>query len=176
MSLRNRLVMPMILSMLAVLAGCSSTSSTPETPPPSGNFSNSSFNGTYAFSAAGTGSSGAFFSLAGSLQASGSGTITGGTLDLNDANSSTPLTGVAITGGTYSVTSDGRGQATLNTAQGTAGLDFVLLSSSHAMVTRYDNNGTGGGSMDLQKSVTQAQLAGAYAFNFGGLDANLKDR
>jgi hypothetical protein len=172
MSLCNRLVVPILLSALAVLAGCSSNSSNPATPPPSGNFSNSSFNGSYAFSAAGTGSSGALFSLAGSLEASGSGTITGGTLDLNDAGSSTPLSGVAITGGTYLVTSDGRGQATLNTAQGPVGLDFVLLSSSHAMVTRYDNNGTGGGSMDLQKSVTQAQLAGSYAFNFGGIDAN----
>jgi len=101
MSLRNRLVVPIILSTLAVLAGCSSNSSNPATPPPSGNFSNSSFNGTYAFSAAGTGASGAFFSLAGTLQASGSGTITVGTLDLNDASSSTPLTDVAITGGTY---------------------------------------------------------------------------
>jgi hypothetical protein len=172
MSLRNRLVVPIILSMLAVLAGCSSNSSNPATPPPSGNFSNSSFNGTYAFSAAGTGSSGAFFALAGTLQANGSGSITGGTLDLNDASSSTPLTNVAITGGTYSVTSDGRGQATLNTAQGPVRLDFVLLSSSHAMVTRYDTNGTGGGSMDLQKSVTQAQLAGSYAFNLGGIDVN----
>lgn len=172
MTLRNRLVVPIILSALAVLAGCSGSHSNSATPPPSGNFSNSSFNGSYAFSAAGTGSSGAFFSLAGNLQANGSGTLTGGTLDLNDAGSSTPLSGVAITGGTYLVTSDGRGQATLNTAQGPVGLDFVLLSSSHAMVTRYDSNGTGGGSMDLQKSVTQAQLAGSYAFNFGGLDAN----
>src|SRR6202140_1638234 len=129
MSLRNRLVLPIILSTLAVLAGCSSNSSNPAAPPPNGNFSNSNFNGTYAFSATGTDSSGAFFSLAGSLQANGSGSITGGTLDLNDASFSTPLSDVAITGGTYTVTADGRGQTTLNTAQLSVGLDFVLLSN-----------------------------------------------
>jgi hypothetical protein len=171
MSLRNRLVLPIIFSTLAVLVGCSSNSSNPAAPPPNGNFSNSNFNGSYAFSATGTDSSGAFFSLAGSLQANGSGSITGGTLDLNDASFSNPLSDVAITGGTYTVTADGRGQTTLNTAQLSVGLDFVLLSNSHAMVTRYDTSGTGGGSMDLQSSATQSQLAGSYAFNFGGIDA-----
>jgi hypothetical protein len=172
MSLRNRLVVPIILSTLAVLAGCSSHSSPSATPPPSGNFTKGNFNGTYTFSASGTGSTGAFFALAGSLQADGNGRITGGTLDLNDASVSTTLPNVVITGGDYSVTPDGRGQISLNTAQFSIGLDFVLLSNSHAMLTQYDTSGTGGGSMDLQSNVTQAQLAGSYAFNLGGIDNN----
>ncbi len=171
MSLRNRLSLFMILSALALLGGCSSNSSTnTATPPPSGKFSNSSLNGSYAFSATGTDASGAFFSLGGVLQADGTGRITGGTLDLNDTSVSPPILGAAITTGTYSVTSDGRGQAVLTIAQEKVGLDFVLLNNSHAMVTRYDSNGTGGGSMDLQSAATQAQLAGSYAFNFGGVD------
>lgn len=172
MSLRNRLAFPIILSILSVLAGCSSNRSPSATPPPSGNFTKSNFNGTYTFSTSGTGSTGVFFTLAGSLLADGNGRITGGTLDLNDASVSTTLPEVVITGGNYSVTPDGRGQITLNTAQFSIGLDFVLLSNSHAMVTRYDNSGTGGGSMDLQSNVTQAQLAGSYAFNLGGIDSN----
>jgi len=172
MSFGNRLVLPVFLSTLALLAGCSNNSTIRATPPPTGKFSNSSFNGIYAFSASGTDAAGAFFSLGGSLQADGSGKIAGGTLDLNDPSFSAPISGAAITSGTYTITSDGRGQANLSTAQGNVGLDFVLVSNSHAMVTRYDTNGTGGGSMDMQSTVTQAQLAGSYAFNLGGVDTN----
>ena len=173
MSLLNRLPLLVILSALAVLGGCSSNgSSNTATPPPSGQFSNSSLNGSYAFSVSGTGASGSFFSLGGVLQADGTGKITGGTLDLNDTSVSPPISGAAITSGTYTVTTDGRGQAVLNIAQENVGLDFVLLNNSHAMVTRYDTNGTGSGSMDIQSTVTQAQLAGSYAFSFGGVDTN----
>jgi hypothetical protein len=170
MSLRN-LTLAIILSTLAILAGCSSSSNT-ATPPPSGKFSVSNLTGSYAFSAAGTDSGGAPFSLAGSLQANGSGGITGGALTLNDASLSAPFSGLAITGGSYTVTADGRGKASLSTAQGPVVLDFVLLSNSHALVTRYDNNGTGSGTMDLQNTVTQTQLAGSYAFSLGGIDTS----
>ena len=171
MSLRNRRVLPIILSAFAILSGCSS-SSNPATAPPSGKFSNSNLNGSYAFSAFGTDAVGAPFSLGGSLHANGSGGITGGTVDLNDASLPAPLTSVAITGGSYTVATDGRGKATLNAGQASVILDFVLLNNSHAFVTRYDGNGTGSGTMDIQSSVTQAQLAGSYAFNLGGIDSN----
>jgi hypothetical protein len=171
MSLRNRLILPIILSALAILAGCSS-STNPAIAPPSGTFSNSSLKGSYAFSAFGTDSVGAPFSLGGILQANGSGGITGGTIDLNDAGSPTAQTGVAITGGTYSVTADGRGKATLTAGQASVVLDFVLLNNSHALVIRYDGNGTGSGTMDVESAVTQAQLVGSYAFNLGGIDTN----
>jgi hypothetical protein len=172
MWLSNRLVLPVMVSALAVLAGCSSSSSNTATPPPGGKFSSSNLNGSYAFSAIGTDAVGAPFSLAGNLQANGGGRITGGTLDLNDASLAAPLLAVAITGGSYTVTADGRGQATLNAGQAPVVLDFVLLSNSHALVTRYDGTGTGSGSMDLQSAVTQAQLADSYAFTLGGIDAH----
>jgi uncharacterized lipoprotein YajG len=63
MSSSNRLILPIILSALAILAGCSSSSNT-ATPPPSGKFSISNLNGSYAFSAIGTDAAGAPFSLA----------------------------------------------------------------------------------------------------------------
>jgi hypothetical protein len=171
MSFHNRLVLPIVFSALAILAGCSSSSNTAISPP-SGKFSNSNLKGSYAFSAFGTDAVGAPFSLGGILQANGNGGITGGTIDLNDASLSAALSGVAITSGTYTVTADGRGKATLNAGQASAVLDFVLLSNSHALVIRYDGNGTGSGTMDVQSNLTQAQLAGSYAFNLGGIDGN----
>jgi hypothetical protein len=60
----------------------------------------------------------------------------------------------------------------LNAGQASVILDFVLLDNSHALVTRYDGSGTGSGSMDLQSAVTQTQIAGSYAFTFGGIDSN----
>ena len=170
MSLRNRLVVPVILAGLAVLAGCGGGTFNRSTPPPTGSFSNSDLNGTYVFSAVGSDSSGAFFALVGTLAANGSGGITGGTLDLND-----PIIGVfpglVISSGTYKITSDGRGTATLNTSQGSIGLAFVLSSSSHGLVTRYDTSGTGSGTLDLQSTLTQSQIAGSYAFNFTGISS-----
>jgi hypothetical protein len=167
MSLRNRLILPIILSGMAVLLGCSSNSVN-AVPPPSGSFSNSSLSGTYVFSAQGSDSAGVFFTLAGTLAANGSGGITGGTLDLND-----PEVGVAsntaISGGNYKITSDGRGTATLNTSLGAFGLDFVLLSSSRGLVTEYDNSASGSGSLDLQSAPTQSQIAGSYAFSLTGI-------
>jgi hypothetical protein len=169
MSLRSRLILPIILSGMAVLAGCGSNSVT-ATPPPSGSFSNSNLSGTYVFSAQGSDSSGVFFSLVGTLAANGSGAITGGTLDLND-----PEVGVAsntaISGGSYKITTDGRGTATLNTSLGPFGLDFVLLSSSHGLVTEYDNSASGSGSLDLQSAPTQSQIAGSYAFSLTGISS-----
>jgi len=170
MSLRNRFVLPIVFSALAVLAGCGGGSNK-ATPPPSGSFSNSDLSGTYAFSALGVDAGGAPFALGGDLVANGTGGITGGALDLNDASLPSPFPGLTITGGKYSVTADGRGQATLNTSQGSVTLDFVLMSSSHALITRYDGNGTGSGSMDLSSVATQAQLAGSYAFSLAGIDS-----
>jgi hypothetical protein len=169
MSSRNRLVLPVILATFAVLAGCSNNSVS-ATPPPSGSFSNSSLSGTYVFSAQGSDSSGVFFGLAGTLAANGSGGITGGTFDLNDPSVGV-APGTAISGGSYRITSDGRGTATLNTSLGTIGLDFVLLSSSHGLVTEYDNSASGSGSLDLQSTVAQSQIAGSYAFSLTGISS-----
>jgi hypothetical protein len=170
MSLRNRLVVPTIFLSLAVLVGCGGTTFNSSTPPPTGSFSDSNLSGTYVFSAVGSNSSGVFFALVGILTANGSGGITGGTLDLNDPTLGV-FPGLVISSGTYRVTTDGRGTATLNTSQGSIGLAFVLSSSSHGLVTRYDSSGTGGGTLDLQSTVTQSQIAGSYAFNFTGISS-----
>jgi hypothetical protein len=178
MSLRNRLVLPIVLSSLAVLAGCGSSTNS-VVPPPSGAFSNTDFNGTYTFSVAGSDVNGPM-SIAGSFTACGcsGGTISGGTADFFD--SALPAPGSAIgTNSTYKITSDGRGTADLfiTPSGGTAfqvDFDFVLTSSSHGLIVRYDTTGSGSGTIDLQPSaVAQSSLdATPYAFTFSGSDTN----
>jgi hypothetical protein len=175
MSLRNRLVLPIILFSLAVLAGCGSGSGvTIPVGPPSGSFSNSDLNGTYVFSVTGSDFNYAFLTTVGTLTANGSGGITGGTVDMNDPTFSAPVIGQPITGGTYTITSDGRGQATLTTSTpfgSSIAVDFVLTSNSHGLITEFDGNGTGSGTLDLQSAVTQGQITGSYAFNITGISS-----
>jgi len=171
---RNRLVLSVILSSLAVLAGCGGGSYNHATPPPSGGFSNSDLNGTYVFSVTGSDFSFAFLTMVGTFTANGNGGITGGTVDMNDPLFTAPLVNQPITGGTYAITSDGRGKATLSTSTpfgSSITVDFVLTSNSHGLITEYDGSGTGSGVLDLQSTVTQSQIAGSYAFNFTGISS-----
>src|SRR5580698_872672 len=174
MSLRNRFLLPLALSALAVLAGCGSNS-TPPTPPPSGGFSNGNLSGTYVFSTTGTDNiSGSLITIVGEFSANGSGGITGGTFDALDPNFTSIISFQPISSNSvYKVTADGRGTATLgtNSGLGTITLDYVLSNSSHGLVTEFDGNGTGSGTLDLQTVITQSQLT-AYAFSLSGIDSN----
>jgi hypothetical protein len=168
MSSRRRFLLPVIFFALVLLAACGSSPKV-STPPPTGSFSNASLNGTYVIAASGSDGNG-FFSTVGVLTANGSGAFTGGSLDFNDP--ANLLTNQAVGGNsTYKITSDGRGTAIIGTPSATFTFDFVLTSSSHGLVTRYDTAGTGSGSLDLQSSVTQAQLAGSYVMDFVGVDS-----
>jgi hypothetical protein len=175
MSLRNRLVLPVILSSLVALAACGGGGiSHVVTPPPSGSFTNSDLNGTYVFSVTGSDFNFAFLTVVGTLTADGNGTITGGALDLNDPLVSSPVVNLPITGGSYSLTADGRGQATLTAATpfgSSITVDFVLATGSHGLITQFDGNATGSGTLDLQSAVAQSQIAGPYAFNLTGISS-----
>ena len=173
MSLCNRLVFPVILSALAVLAGCGSN--TKVVPPPTGGFSNTNLNGTYVFSTSGTDAAGTSIFIAGAFTACGcsAGTISGGTLSYGDGTLGV-VSSQTITGGSYKVTVDGRGQAKLlnSSSLGNVSLDFVLSSNSGGTVTEYDANGTGSGTLELQTTVAQTDLAGSYAFSLTGATGN----
>jgi hypothetical protein len=177
MSLRNRFILPFALSILAVLAGCGSNG-TKATPPPSGGFSNSNLSGTYVISTAGIDVNNAFLTTSGTITANGSGGITGGTLDVNDADTGLgaafQLFSTAIRSGNYSITADGRGKVNIETTTlGTFTFAFVLSSDSHGLITEFDGSGSGSGTIDVQSAtVTQAQLAQAYAFQLSGQDIN----
>src|SRR5215467_13628309 len=173
MSLRTRVVVSFFtLSSLALLVACGS-SSPKVVPPPTGGFSNSNLNGTYVFSTIGADSIGDFLAIAGTVSADGNGNLTGGTFDVSNPGGVGLLVQVSVgVKSSYKITADGRGKATFQTSQGSFTFDFVLTSSEHALITLFDAGGTGSGSIDLQGSVSQSQIAQPYAVNLNGLDAN----
>jgi len=180
MSLANRFTLPLAFLSLALLAGCGSNNNGPA--PNQQGFTNASLTGTYVFFSQGfdtgvsNGGAAAPLTLAGAFTANGSGNITGGTMDALD-----PVLGmdpdVGITSGSYFVSSDGRGQAQLNTGIGNFTIDFVLTSgasglSTHGLVTEFDGFGSGSGTIDLQTAIgSQGAIAGSYAFTMAGSDA-----
>src|SRR5580704_11125789 len=172
MSARRALVLLLAIPALSFLVACGGGggSRVVVTPPPTGGFSNSNFKGTYVFSISGTDFNSAAYAIVGTIVADGSGgngkgNITGGTIDINDAEF-TPVFAVAVNNnGFYSVGTDGRGQATIglpsasNPFGANMTFDFVLQDSSHGLITEFDGNGSGSGTIDLQPSaVAQSSL------------------
>ncbi len=183
MSPRNAIVLLLALSTLLFLAACGGNGNAPATPtpPPTGAFSNSSLNGTYVFSVSGTDFAGAPYAILGTFVANGSGGsgkggITGGTVDIVDAEFTSAFNLSINNNGFYAVGSDGRGELTIGTSttnpfNANLTFDFVLSSSSHGLITEFDGNASGSGTIDLQTAgITQAALAGSYAFSFSGVD------
>jgi hypothetical protein len=153
--------------VLIVISGCGGGGHL-SFPTPQGTFTNANLNGPYAFSYTGS-DAGGFLAVAGSFQADGNGHITSGTQDINSG--AAVRTNAAITG-TYTVRADGRGSATLNSPAGNTTIDFVLVAGGHALVTRFDANATGSGTIDLQttSAFSNAALAGSFAFSLSGID------
>jgi hypothetical protein len=181
MQARNAIVLLLSVSTLLFLAACGGNGTSPTTPvaPPSGGFSNSNLNGTYVFSISGTDATGAPYAMAGTFTANGSGGngkggITGGTIDINDVNTTEftagPIAGATISSSSnYSVGADGRGEAMITTnisGFGTITFDFVLSSNSHGLVTEFDSFGTASGTLDLQAANTTP--TGTYAYSLSG--------
>ena len=179
MSVRNALALFLVLSTLALLAGCGNGRGiTNPIAPPGGSFSKSDLNGTYVFSVSGTDTNQAAVAIVGTFTANGSGGITGGTMDINDQEFTAPIPNLSITSNSnYDVGVDGRGTATLDVATSTLFgnrlmFDFVLSSSSHGFIIQFDGNATGSGTLDLQAAgLTQSSFAGSYAFSFSGVDS-----
>src|ERR1700733_4643378 len=175
MSLSHRIILPFAIVSLALLVACGNNGA----PKPNSNgYTNSDLNGTYVFSFAGSdvnlnAGTESFFAIAGTLTADGSGNISGGTVDINDANlgGTGVFTAQALTASTYSINSDGHGTGTLMTPQGNFGIDFTLTSDSHGLIMRFDNGGSGSGTLDLQGSATQGSLT-SLAFTMFGTEFN----
>jgi hypothetical protein len=152
---------------LVIITGCGGGASL-SFPPPVGSFTNANLSGSFAFSYTGSDASG-FLAVAGSFVADGAGNLTSGTQDINSGLG--VRTNATITG-TYVVRADGRGTANLNSPAGNTTLDFVIVASGHALVTRFDNRATGSGTIDKQTSsaFSNAVLAGPFAFSLSGID------
>ena len=170
MSFRNRLALPAIILSLAFLAGCGS-SSNKAVAPPGGAFSDSSLTGTYVFSTTGLDVNFSPLMIMGAFTAKGDGTLGGGAFTLADGANGV-FSNQAINGGSYNVTQDGRGQVHLPNSisgLGTITLDFALASTSHGVISEFDGNGSGSGSLDLQGTVSQSGInSQSYAFSVAG--------
>ncbi len=175
MSVRNALVLFLALSTLSLLVGCGSSSPTVKASA-GGSFSVSNLKGTYVISISGedinvAASAESYFAIVGTITADGAGNITGGTVDINDPDlAAVPQLGQALTASKYTLGTDGRGTGTLNTPLGIFGLDFVLTSNGHGLITRFDNSGSGSGTIDIQGSASQSGLT-TVAFSLSGTDS-----
>ncbi len=174
----------LILSIVTAFwtAACSSGGSSVTPPPPTGNFSAASLNGQYAFVTSGEvftpGSISATpLSRVGSFTADGQGHITGGVEDVNAAG--TPTNAISITGGSYTVSADGRGTLNLSFGSNTLQFGITLTSTSTGDGFMIDETfttnqaSTGSGNFIRQNTALFAisTISGPYLFDFSGLDA-----
>ncbi len=127
--------------------------------------------GSYVFEVSGKDENGSPYTIAGQLTADGAGNITGGEDDFADFFFSLPNT---ISGGTYSIGSDGRGTITVNDNRGKETFSIVAVSRSHFLVAELDFGGTSTGTMDAQTvpsgGFSAAALSGGYTFALSGID------
>jgi hypothetical protein len=161
-----RVAAVMVLAMSLLACGGSKPP-----PPPTGTFSDADLKGQYAFLMTGIDLSGGYFAQMGTFTADGSGHITGGLQDVLSLSSGQPASTIAISGGSYSVQSNGNGTMTLSNASGSLGVSFVLQSSSTGFVVQTDLNQATNGSFNLQTSAdfTAGSLATPYVFDLYGV-------
>jgi hypothetical protein len=170
------LLAAVLLASLTAACGNSGTSVVgPPPPPPTGNFSNASLKGQYAFLMSGTElCSGlrSFFARAGSFTADGGGHITGG---LEDINACTGVFTLQFTNSTYSITADGRGTLSLTNTTGTTNYSLTLSSATQGVIAQTDVNSTASGSFQRQNAAafSDPAIAGGYVFDFAGASATL---
>jgi len=131
----------------------------------------SALNGQYAFLLTGADVTG-FYVAAGSVVADGDGNISSGEEDFCDLSA---CDFVQFTNGTYSVGADGRGSIQFSTADlGPQTLAVVVTSSSHGLITEFDDVETSSGTLDLQdvNSFNVSQFTGGFSFALTGVDLN----
>ncbi len=129
-------------------------------------FSNGTLKGQYAFDLSGK-NAGASYLAAGSIGFDGNGNITGGTMDVNSGG----VTSAPITGGSYHIGTDGRGNATVQTSAGNVTWQLAVVNHTQVQVARFDSGVAGAsGSMELQDDslFNAAGFAGKYAFSLSG--------
>jgi hypothetical protein len=160
-----------VVWVAALLVSCGGGAIKP--PPPSGNYSNASLHGQYAFTLSGVDLTGGYAARVGSFTADGAGNITGGLQDVLQLTTGQPAAQVSFSGGHYSVQANGRGQVVLTVANGGAQLEmsiaFQSLNAGFAIET--DLNATSNGTFDLQTSAdfTTGALANPYVFQLSGV-------
>lgn len=174
----NRWVLVAAVLLVSLAGACNGGGTTivgPPPPNPTGNFSNASLKGQYAFLMSGTelcSGLSSFFTRAGSFTADGSGHITGG---LEDVNVCTGVFTLQFTNSTYSITADGRGTLSLTNTTGTTNYSITLSSATQGVIAQTDVNSTASGSFQRQNAAafSDPAIAGGYVFDFAGISATL---
>jgi len=178
----KRLGLTVVAAAALWSAACGGGGSSVTPPPPAGNFSAASLNGQYAFVTSGEvftpGSISATpLSRVGSFTADGQGHITGGVEDVNAAG--TPTNAISITGGSYTISADGRGTLNLSFGSNTLQFGITLTSTSTGDGFMIDETfttnqaSTGSGNFIKQNTAMFAisTISGPYVFDFSGLNA-----
>jgi len=173
----KRLTLFAAIVLASVTAACNSGTTVvgPPPPPPTGNFSNASLKGQYAFSMTGTelcAGFSSFFTRAGSFTADGNGHISGG---LEDVNVCAGVFTLEFTNSTYSIGADGRGTLTLKNSTGTTNYSITLTSATQGVVAQTDVNSTATGSFQRQNAAafSNPAIAGGYVFDVAGINVRL---
>lgn len=146
----------------------------PAPPPPTGPYSVASLNGTYSFVMSGQDGAG-FFTRIGSFTADGSGSISGGVQDYNSGVPGGSVT-LAITGGTYTINSNGKGTMSLIDSAETLQVSLVMTATTTGLITETDGFATGSGNFLVQDTSTFSafpnNVNGPYVFDVAGVDPN----
>jgi hypothetical protein len=165
-------------------SGCGGGGGVVNLPPPTGKYSLSSLKGTYAFMTNGevitSATAAVQMARVGSFVADGNGGITGGVEDVNEVTVGVN-TAVPITGGSYTVSADGRGTMTLNIGQSAINFGIVLTSINDGLLIDETSNATqastGSGNFIKQDTTLCAtpvsSIAGTYVFDFSGFDPSI---
>ncbi|MGH9733506.1 MAG: beta strand repeat-containing protein [Candidatus Acidiferrales bacterium] len=136
-------------------------------------YSAASMRGPFAFYYVGDDATG-FRAVAGRFVADGAGNIQGGLEDVDSFGR--PVESVQIRSGTYVVGPDGRTSASITTSSGNdERWQFVLTSTSHALLIRFDSNTTGYGTIDQQNLndlSNPSVISGNYVFRTEGADTS----
>jgi hypothetical protein len=159
--------------LAAMAAACGGGGVTPEPPsPPSGPYSAASLKGSYAFVLSGQ-DGGGFFTRVGSFTADGAGSITGGVQDFNSGLPQETVT-LPITGGSYTINTNGKGTVSLIDSAETIQVSVVLTATTSGLITQTDGTATGSGNFTAQDTSTFAgypnNVSGPYVFDFSGID------
>ncbi|HKD01344.1 MAG TPA: hypothetical protein VKB77_02910 [Terriglobales bacterium] len=158
----NKLFLSLGLTTLLFAMGCGSSSSSG--PTPTGNFSNSSLNGQYAYQLSGFDlGTGNPYTRAGVFTANGAGVITSGTDDFTEGTLAT-----TATSGTYSISNDGTGTLVLTFPTGQLQWAMTIQASATTSAPKVylietSSTPTGGSTPFTGSGVAEGQNSAAFA-------------
>ena len=175
---RTQVFLFAVLLIAGLTAACSGGNNVAPIIPPTGGYSTSSLQGTYAFTMSGEDGNGAPIFRIGSFQADGAGNISAAIEDVNDAGTYAGFLFTPAPSSVYTMSTNGKGTLTLvhpdvnsPTGNDTFIFTIALTSTSGGLMIETDGSSTMSGNFQLQNITTN--YAPSYAFDASGVDLNL---